>query len=571
MPPRLNRRWIIHEPIPSEIDQALSTFPPFFRQILFARGIEDEFQAKSFLYEQIEDDNPFNLKGMQGAVERIFWAADHDEKVVVYGDYDVDGVTATALLVSVLSRCGMDVEPYIPNRLEEGYGLNSEALETIASRNVRLVITVDCGIRSPREAELAENLGIDLIISDHHQPGDEMPDAWSVICPKQEGDLYPDKNLSGVGLAYKIAQALARHRPSAGICADDWLDLVALGTVADVVPLKGENRSLVRRGLKLIRHGRRPGLASLARVSGLNVSKICAGDIGFILGPRLNAAGRLDTADASLQLLMASDPKVVGLLAQELDVQNQKRQKLTRETQDVAVRQAETSGFEEILFAFDPSFNPGIVGLAASRLVDTFYRPAVVGKIEEEFTRASCRSIPEFHITKALDECASLLVRHGGHALAAGFTVRNENIPALVEQLHGIAVRELSALALRPSMRADLEIPLSDLHPDYLQHLDLLEPTGQDNPEAVFVSRDLRVNKARKVGADGKHLKLTVSDGRITYDAIAFGQGAWAEAMPERIDILYTFERNEFNGRVSLQLNIRDIRASGTPDDPASE
>ncbi|NLG97595.1 MAG: single-stranded-DNA-specific exonuclease RecJ [Chloroflexi bacterium] len=567
MPPRLNRRWIIHEPVPTEIDQALGAYPPFFRQILFARGIEDEFQAQSFLHGQIEDDNPFKLKGMQEAVERIFWAADHGEKVVVYGDYDVDGVTATALLVGVLSRCGVDVKPYIPNRFEEGYGLNSEALETLASQEVRLVITVDCGIRSPREAELAEKLGIDLIISDHHHPGDEVPDAWSVICPKQEGDLYPDKNLSGVGLAYKIAQALARHRPSAGICADEWLDLVALGTVADVVPLKGENRSLVRRGLELIRRGGRPGIYSLARAAGLNISKICAGDIGFILGPRLNAAGRIDTADAALRLLMVSDRQVGGLLAQELDNHNMERQRLTREIQDKAVRQAESSGFKEILFAFDPSFNSGIVGLAASRLVDTFYRPAVVGTIEDEFTRASCRSIPEFHITKALDECAGLLVRHGGHALAAGFTVRNENIPALVEQLHSIAVRELSSLELRPSLRADLEIQLSDLRPEFLRYLDLLEPTGQDNPEAIFVSRDLRVNKVRQVGADGKHLKLAVSDGRITYDAIAFGQGDWAYSMPERIDLLYTFERNEYNGKVSLQLKVRDIKASGTPDD----
>lgn len=569
MQPRLNKRWIIRDVIPSAVDQELASFPAFFRQILYARGIGTVQQAMSYLEGQVERDDPFLIRDMDDTVRRLLWAIDHHESVVVYGDYDVDGVTATALLVQVLRRYGGDVKPYIPNRFDEGYGLNLEAIQMLAEQGVRLVVTVDCGIRSPREAELAEKCGVDLIISDHHHPGAELPDAYAVICPKREGDAYPDKDLSGVGLAYKIAQALALRRPEAEVCADDWADLVALGTVADVVPLQGENRSLVRRGLQMIRSRKlmnRPGLYSLANVAGVKVGLITAGDIGFMLGPRLNAAGRLNTALAALDLLMAENTDQAGLLSQTLDNQNRERQDLTRKTQEEAVRQIQSGADGDILFAFHQDYNPGIVGLVASRLVDYFYRPSVVGNIDGDMIRASCRSIPEFHITKALDECGDLLERHGGHALAAGFTVRADRVEALTARLRQIAARELSALELRPVLYADLEIPLSDLHPSILGYMDKMQPTGQGNADAIFVSRNLRVTRSRTVGTEGQHLKLTLTDGRIFYDAIAFRQGHHADGLAERLDILYQFEQNEFNGRTSLQLNIRDLKPAGTPD-----
>lgn len=569
MQPRLNKRWIIRDVIPSAVDQELASFPAFFRQILYARGIGTVQQAMSYLEGQVERDDPFLIRDMDDTVRRLLWAIDHHESIVVYGDYDVDGVTATALLVQVLRRYGGDVKPYIPNRFDEGYGLNLEAIQMLAEQGVRLVVTVDCGIRSPREAELAEKCGVDLIISDHHHPGAELPDAYAVICPKREGDAYPDKDLSGVGLAYKIAQALALRRPEAEVCADDWADLVALGTVADVVPLQGENRSLVRRGLQMIRSRKlmnRPGLYSLANVAGVKVGLITAGDIGFMLGPRLNAAGRLNTALAALDLLMAENTDQAGLLSQTLDNQNRERQDLTRKTQEEAVRQIQSGADGDILFAFHQDYNPGIVGLVASRLVDYFYRPSVVGNIDGDMIRASCRSIPEFHITKALDECGDLLERHGGHALAAGFTVRADRVEALTARLRQIAARELSALELRPVLYADLEIPLSDLHPSILGYMDKMQPTGQGNADAIFVSRNLRVTRSRTVGTEGQHLKLTLTDGRIFYDAIAFRQGHHADGLAERLDILYQFEQNEFNGRTSLQLNIRDLKPAGTPD-----
>jgi single-stranded-DNA-specific exonuclease len=560
MLPRLTKNWELRERIPTEIDQALSMYPAFFRQILFARGIQNAQQAETYLAGLVESDDPFQLMQMDEAVTRLLYAVDKHEPIAVYGDYDVDGVTATALMTLVLRRYGAEVHPYIPNRFEEGYGLNVEALESLVQQGVRVVLTVDCGIRSPEEIRHAESLGLDMIISDHHHPGEVLPDAWSVICPKRTGDLYPEKDLSGVGLAYKIAQALAIRRPEAGVRPDEWLDLVALGTVADMVPLRGENRSLVRRGLSRMRAGMRPGLLSLANVAGVKPGQVTAGDIGFVLGPRLNAAGRLETARDALNLLMSEDIMECGMLAQQLDNQNRQRQGLTRQMQEDAEYLAHQVGANDILFAFSANFNSGVVGLAASRLVDKYYRPAVVGEVGPEFTRASCRSIPEFHITAALDECQDLLVRHGGHALAAGFTVRNENLPALIDRLRSVAERELNGQELAPVLHADFEIPLCDLRPDYLKYLEQLQPTGQNNSEAIFISRNLRVIKANPVGAEKQHLKMTVSDGQITYDAIAFRQGHQAAAMPQRVDLLFVYERNEYNGRVSMQLNVRDLK-----------
>ncbi|MBE0696963.1 MAG: DHH family phosphoesterase, partial [Anaerolineaceae bacterium] len=315
MPPRLNKRWKIHESIPAEIEQSLEMYPKFFRQILFARGIHSEQEARAYLEGGADRWDPFLLTGMQALVDRLSHAIKDSEPIAVYGDYDVDGVTATALLTQVLRRYGAEVIHYIPHRFDEGYGLNTEALDWLKEQGVKLVITVDCGIRSPEEARYARELGIDLIISDHHHPGDELPEALAVICPKRAGDGYPDKDLSGVGLAYKIAQALEIRRPEDGVSADDWLDLVALGTVADVVPLRGENRSLVQRGLQRLRTGRRTGLNSLANVARVRIMQTSAGDIAFMLGPRLNAAGRLDTAKDALNLLMCEDINQAGLLA----------------------------------------------------------------------------------------------------------------------------------------------------------------------------------------------------------------------------------------------------------------
>src|SRR4030095_8852536 len=376
-----NKRWVVAAPITSQADNALTKSPPILKQILVNRGIATDAEARIFLKAQPNaDTNPFQLTGMQVTVDRICYALEHNEPIAIYGDYDVDGVTATALLVQALEALGGNVRGYIPNRFDEGYGLNKDALDSLQADGVKLVITVDCGIRSPAEALHARTIGLDLIISDHHHPdGLNLPPAFAVINPKQHGDPYPDKDLAGVGIAYKIAEALVTvQQPINGFRSNDLLDLVALGTVADLAPLVGENRVLVRKGLRQIRETKRQGLFSLAGVADIKIDKVTAGNIGFMLGPRLNASGRLESALASFELLTTTDFMRAGQLAQQLDVQNRHRQSITKTMQEQAERNAmseDPNAF--LLFAAHEEFNPGVVGLAASRLTEVYYMPAV--------------------------------------------------------------------------------------------------------------------------------------------------------------------------------------------------
>lgn len=566
----LGKRWLVSATVTPQANEALAAFSPIMRQVLFNRGYATDATARAYLRAEANfDPSPFQMTGIMTTVERVRYALDHNEPIAIYGDYDVDGVTATALLVQALRALGGNVRGYIPNRFDEGYGLNKEALSALQADGVKLVISVDCGIRSPDETSHARAIGLDLIISDHHQPAEgDLPPAFAVINPKQVGDLYPDKDLAGVGVAYKIVQALLDSigTTEEGFHADDLLDLVALGTVADLAPLVGENRILVRKGLQKLCETKRQGLFSLAAVSDLPLSRITATSIGFTLGPRLNAAGRLESALAAFDLLTTTDVKIAGDLAQQLNVQNHQRQEITRKIQADAEAIALADDPEaDLFFAVHPDFNAGVVGLAAARLVETYYRPAVVGQISAETTRCSCRSIPEFHITKALDQCKDLLIRHGGHAAAAGFTVRNENLEALKARLKSLAMEQLRDRDLRQTLTADTEVPLSDLKPELLKHLEYLQPTGYGNPEAVFVSRDVRITNSRTVGAESKHLKLVVTDGRVTFDAIGFRLGHLRSELPLRVDVLYTFESNEFNGRSYLQLNLKDVKPTGLP------
>lgn len=562
--PVITKRWEVASPLPAEATQELSGYPPILRQILYNRGYRTHEQARLYLEAQTPPGcQPLNLLNLPLALDRINHAIKGHEKIVVYGDYDADGVTATALLGLALKSLGAEVQEYIPNRFDEGYGLNVEALRLLSEAGAKLIISVDCGIRSWEEADYARSAGMDLIITDHHTPLDQLPAAFAVINPKQVGDIYPEKNLAGVGLAYKLVEALSQSQQYPGLDSRDYLDLVALGTVADLVPLTGENRALVRSGLEYIRKPVRQGMMALIGVSGLTPARINTTDISFALAPRLNASGRLESALASLDLLTSSDPMVVGQLAQWLEIRNRDRQKIMREIQAKAEKQIIIDDqVPLLLFTADAEFNPGVVGLAASRLTEQYYRPSIIGNIGEQYTRASCRSIPEFHITQALDQCKDLLEHHGGHAAAAGFTVRNDLLPTLISRMQQIATDQLADLDLRPKVFAEAEVPLSDLKPDLLKYLGWLQPTGMGNPAPLFMSRGLKVTRQRAIGADGSHLKLSVTDGNITYDAIAFRQGHWLAQLPPRIDLMFSFELNEFNGQVSLQLNIRDIRES---------
>ncbi len=555
---RTEKKWEVRNKIPPDVDKALAEYPAGFRQLLYNRTIFTPSDADSFLTKEGPLHDPFLLGGMEQAVDRILFAIQNQEPIVVYGDYDVDGVSATALMVQFLQSAGADVTSYIPDRFDEGYGLNSQAVHDLVEDGKKLMITVDCGIRSIEEIEIAQSLGMDVILSDHHYPGGALPPALAVINPKKTNDPYPYRDLAGVGVAYKIAQAVAQRCTFKPLDADAYLDLVALGTVADIVPLHGENRALVKAGIKKMMQAERPGLSSLAGATGINISKINSRQIGFMLAPRLNAAGRLKSARTAYELLVAADLSKASPLAQTLDDLNKSRQDKVRTLIELAKNEFPQDEPENILITFDKEYHQGVVGLVASRLTEEYYRPSVVGEIKGDLAVASCRSISEFHITQALDQCADLFERHGGHEMAAGFSIKTERIPELKERLTDIASEKLNGKDLRPTLYADIEIDLKQLPANILERIKEIEPTGQTNPEVVIKSPHVQVIFKRKVG-DGTHLSLKLRDGMKTYSAIAFRRGDLCEELPEYIDILYTPTLNEFNGSSFTQLQIIDI------------
>ena len=540
---------------------------PVLAQILFNRGFKNPAEAQRFLYARALSEDPCSMKDMSGAVERINRAIAAHEPLVVYGDFDADGVTATALMMQVLTALGAKATPYFPDRIKEGYGLHTKALQGLAEQGAKLVITVDCGIRSMAEAKAARQAGIDLIITDHHSIGPEIPAALAVINPRQAG-CAGNPNLAGVGVAFMLATALLRHRWQndrdryPDLRQSDLLDLVAIGTVADVVPLNDSlNRRLVTHGLKTINEMRRPGIKALAGIAGLAPGQIKASHIGFGIGPRINAAGRLASAWIAYNLLSAQTLEEAIDYAVELQKLNERRQLLTRQAQNAIRERIEDAEKPFLIFEGDENFQPGIVGLVAGKLAEAYYRPAVVLEIGDEQSRASCRSIPEFHIIHALDECADLLVRHGGHDMAAGFTVDNRNLAILQEKLERIASESLGGQDLQPTLHIDAQLEGHELNERLAEYVAILEPTGQKNPPAAFMSKGLCVRHPRRIGKDGSHLKLKFEqNGRPPIDAIGFGMGDWAGQMPPFIDAVYHLEMNEWKGRHSLQMRLLDMR-----------
>lgn len=567
MPRNRVKRWTILPVAPAEYRDSLPHLHEMVVQVLYNRNVREPASVQRFVAQDVPLHDPFDLKGMDAAVERIAHAVRCGERIAVYGDFDADGVTSTALLTQTLRALGATVAPYIPDRVDEGYGLNAEALEKLAERGAALILTVDCGIRSVEEVAHGCRLGLDVIVTDHHSVGPMLPPALAVINPKQPGCPYPFKELAGVGVAFKLAQALLRAAPAVGEDSDSLreehlLDLVALGTVADVAPLLDENRSLVQRGLAQLAAPWRKGVQALMAKAGVRPERVSSTAIGFVLGPRINAAGRLGSAMLAYHLLMTRDRATANRYAEQLDQLNRERQRLTLEATELAREQVLGQAGEtpHLLFAVSSRFLAGIVGLVAGRLVDEFYRPAVVVEWGQEESRASCRSIAEFHVTRALDECADLLVRHGGHAAAAGFTVRTENLPALRERLQRIARRELAETEPTPGLEIDAELTLGpDLYHLYDQ-LAVLQPFGEANPEPVFVSRGLQVGQRQAVGQEGQHLKLAVSDGQVWWDAIAFRRGAEVDQLPDRVDLAYQLDLNEWNDQKRLQLIVQDWR-----------
>lgn len=572
-------RWHVAPEIPagSPMRTTEDAVHPILRQTLFNRGLTSPADIQAFLSNQyLPSRDPFLLADMEPAVERIGRALEDGEMIAVYGDFDADGVTATVLLTEALRSMTGDhrqIVPYIPDRVDEGYGLNTEALTSLREKGASLVISVDCGIRSPQEAAHARAIGLDLVITDHHSIGDQLPDAVAIINPKRSESAYPERMLAGVGIAYKLAQALRLSLPARVQSEEsDLLDLVAIGTVADLAPLLGENRKLVAEGLAVLNEVRRPGLAALMNVSGLHAGQLTTESIGFALGPRINAAGRLAHAYDAARLLIASNTAGAMEHARLLEELNRRRQTLTRQLSARAEELIEPGA--PINIVGDPEFKSGIVGLVASRLVEKTYRPTIVMEQGEAESRGSCRSIPDFHITESLDQVADLLVRHGGHAQAAGFTILNENLPEFCSRMTELAAEKLGSLDLRPELNIDAVVPLHEIDWALQGLLEQLEPTGQDNPQPLLLSRNAEVLSHRPVGADGSHLQLSVVDayrngssryggaqGRLlqAFPAIAFRQGAWAGTMPQYVDIVYRLSVNRWQGNSNLQLVVEDI------------
>jgi single-stranded-DNA-specific exonuclease len=554
-------KWIWPEKL-DEIEKELTGFSRIEREILISRGLDSIEQARAFLdHSNLVEGDPFLMKGMDEAVGRIAKALKSGDHVLIYGDYDADGITATALLVEVFRDIGIQVEYFIPDRITQGYGLHAQVLENFRSDGVDLVISVDCGIRAIDAIHHANEIGLDVIVTDHHELGERMPDAVAILNPKQDGDAYPFKGFAGVGIAYKLARGVLDELGQEE--KKPLLDLVALGTVADLAPLNHENRALVIKGLGQLSSTKRSGLIALSEAARVSDRRIGTETIAFGLAPRINAIGRLDDASKAVELLLTDDVAAAFKLATELDQTNRKRQNMTLDIVDLArVKIEEDVEFEDILFAGDETFHEGIIGLAASRLSDEFFRPAIVANTGEEITRASARSIPGFNITGALEECSDILIRFGGHKAAAGFSIRTKDIRRFQEKINNIAREKFREMNLVPTVEIEVQVNLSELNFNLLAFLDKVQPCGIANPLPLLGARDVQIESSRLVGKDKRHLKLMLKQGGQIFDAIAFNQGDLIRRLTRTIDVAFHFERNDYMGIEGRQLNVKAIKSN---------
>ncbi len=569
--------WHVHPRIPAEqvirVQRELAHLglTPIMVQLLANRGFTELDDISTFVEPQdisLHPD-PTMLAGMQAAVDRICVALDNGEKIVVYGDYDADGVTSTALLTTALRHFGADVEPYIPNRMSEGYGLNPNAVREIAARGTKLLITVDCGISGRHEVAEAHLAGLDVVVTDHHHLPSDLPEATACINPRQVVagcECYQE--LAGVGVAYQLVRALVKRRGKPKRLRNkDLLGLVAIGTVADVVPLKGANRSLVQQGLAAIPENSLPGLRTLLEYAGLKPGAIDTDRVGFVIGPRLNAAGRMEDASTAYKLLMTESARDARELAQKLEAQNRRRQAMMNSIVEQAKERARRmDDGTKVLVLADPDWPSGLVGLVASRLVEEFGRPALVIEQGEEESRGSGRSIQHFNMVEALTELSDLFVKFGGHSAAAGFTIKTANIEELRRRLHDICDAQLQDSHLKPSISVDAELSIGHVDDEMLRHLNRMSPFGSGNPSPVFMARGVPVVSVSTVGDNGAHLKLVVADrsnGQTgqPLEAIAFRYGHMVETVKRRgaVDLVYSIERREWKGDSHLQLRVKDM------------
>ena len=536
--------------------------PPFLARLLTLRGITEAAEARMFLDPRLKNlADPFLLPGMRPAIERILQAIDRRERIVLYGDYDVDGVTSLALFTRILRRLGADPRPFLPLRMDEGYGLSPEGLaRCVAEHQPQLLLALDCGTCSVAEIASLRAQGVDVLVFDHHESKGERPPCLAMVNPKLGADFH---YLCSVGIVFKACHALLKTRPTPDVDLREYLDIVALGTVADIVPLKGENRILVQRGLVQLEQSRWTGVRALIAAAGIG-APFTPADIGFKLGPRINAAGRLASAEQALELLLTEDHARAKVLAEALSEQNRERQEVEKliHHEAEAIVEKEFSPDDAAIIVAGDGWHPGVLGIVASRLSKAHHRATfVIGFDESGLGKGSGRSIEGLSMVKALTTCAGCLVKFGGHEMAAGLTIRREQFPEFRETFRREARALLTDEQLRPRLYIDVEVPLADLHFDFLKHHETLQPFGIGNSQPLFLARNVRAAESRILKEKHYRFMLLQNGGGKAQQAIYFG-GAQRPLPEPPWDIAFQVGRNEYNGRVSLQLEIKATRAA---------
>ena len=560
--PMKYKHWQVAAPCPAD-QSALEAagVPSLLAAILSARGMSDPTLVRQLLSPSKEPIlSPFLMKDMDRAVDRVRLALERGELIAVYGDYDVDGITSTCLLTRFLRERGGTVLPYIPCRLEEGYGLNVEAVQSLAQQGVSLILTVDCGITAVEETELANRLGMDVVITDHHTCKDALPNAAAVVDPHRPDCPYPFKGLAGVGVALMLAMAVAGQE-KAGAVLDQYCDLAAIGTVADVMPMEGENRAIVSLGLARLNPPRRVGLASLLRCVGLEDKAITSVSVGYTLAPRINASGRLGRAEVAVELLLTQDPARADELAMELCELNRERQGLESDIFRQCVHHLTDSPQQGAIVLAGKQWHQGVVGIVASRLAEKYACPCFMICLDQGIGKGSCRSWGGVNLFELLSSCSHLLENFGGHALAAGFTVREENIPALAQALRQTVTQNCQGEELPSVLEVDMAVQPQMLSVPAVEALDLLEPCGTGNPRPILLLQGAQVHTLSQVGR-GRHLKMRLEARGVSLDAIWFSADAEETGLYPgcRVDLVFYPQINEFRGRRDLQLQVVDLR-----------
>ena len=553
--------WNVTEPEVSAVNNLVSGgYAPLAAMVLASRGIQDARQADAYLDCSAPLPDPFLMTDMDLAAGRVGLALSRNEKIAVFGDYDVDGITSTCLLTDFLRRHGADCVSYIPGRLEEGYGLNHIAIHQLKAEGVTLIITVDCGITAVAEAELCRELGIDLVITDHHECKDVLPRACAVVDPHRPDGGYPHKNLSGVGVAFKLAAALCGSQEAV---LADYADMVCLGTVADVMPLQGENRVFVTRGLASLQNTRRPGIAALMAETGCAPESVSASTIGFMLAPRINAAGRMGQIDLAVELFLTKDLNRASLVAKALCELNRQRQAVESEIYQQAVSMLPVGQPPEAIVLADESWHQGVVGIVASRIAEEFSCPAFLICLDGDHGKASSRSYGGFNLFSSLTALSPLLESYGGHELAAGFTISRSNIPEFRRQICSLASAYYSDGTPRTQLDVDCAIPAELLTISNVESLNVLEPCGNGCPKPVLMMKNLTIERLQQVGS-GRHMRLRLRSGRFGLNAIYFSATPESTFVQQGdvVDLAFTPQINEFRGERTVQMNVLDIRPS---------